>query len=261
MTPLHNRNRVCGLGWLLWALWVALRVGAAEPAADFDAANKLYEQGKPAEAAQAFEKLARAGQISGPLYFNLGNACFKAGQIGRAIAAYRQAEILAPRDPDVRANLQFARKQVEGPTLTPRRSERWLGTLTVNEWTVLATVGFWVCFVLLAVGEGRPAWQRPLRRYALLGGAFTLVPVVLLLLARKAADAPTAIVVAKEAVVRNGPLEESPSAFTVHDGAELRVLDTKNEWLQVTDGARRLGWLKRDAAVLAGRSEAPLPAR
>ena len=259
MTPLHNQNRGCGLGVLLWALWVAWQVGAAEPAAEFDAANKLYEQGKPAEAAQAFERLAQAGQTSGPLYFNLGNACFKAGQIGRAIAAYRQAELLAPRDPDARANLQFARKQVEGPTLAPRRSESWLGSLTVNEWTVLTAIGFWACFSLLAVGEWRSAWRRPLRRYAALCGAGTLVPAVLLLLALKTAAAPTAIVIAKEAVVRNGPLAESPSAFTVHDGAELRVLDTKDDWLQVTDGARRLGWLKRDAAVLAGRSEAPAP--
>ena len=132
MTPLHNQNRRrCGLGVLLWVLWAAWRVGAAEPAAAFDAANKLYEQGKPAEAAQAFERLAQAGQTSGPLYFNLGNACFKAGQIGRAIAAYRQAELLAPRDPDARANLQFARKQVEGPTLAPRRIARRSGAAAV----------------------------------------------------------------------------------------------------------------------------------
>ena len=51
---------------------------------------------------------------------NLGNAYFKSGQLGKAIAAYREAEQMSPRDPDVRANLRFARNQVQGPTLRPR---------------------------------------------------------------------------------------------------------------------------------------------
>ena len=69
----------------------------------FESANKLYEEGKFGDAALAYEKLAGAGQSSAALYFNLGNAFLRAGQIGRAIAAYRQAGRITPRDPDVRA--------------------------------------------------------------------------------------------------------------------------------------------------------------
>ena len=53
-----------------------------------------------------------------------------------------------------------------------------------------------------------------------------------------------------DAVVRNGPLEESPSAFTVHDGAELAVLDHKNEWLQVEVDGGRTGWIRKDQVVV-----------
>ena len=86
--------------------------------AQFDAANKLFAQSKFADAATAYEHIIAAGSVSSALYFNLGNAHFKAGQLGRAIAAYRQAEELSPRDPDVRANVQFARNQVQGPRLS-----------------------------------------------------------------------------------------------------------------------------------------------
>ena len=61
----------------------------------------------------------------------------------------------------------------------------------------------------------------------------------------------TAIVVARDVIVRHGPLDESQSAFTVQDGSELRVLDQKDEWLQVTDGGTRLGWLRKDKVVFA----------
>jgi hypothetical protein len=58
------------------------------------------------------------------------------------------------------------------------------------------------------------------------------------------------IITIADATVRNSPLDQSPSTFTAHDGAELRVLDSKDDWLQVTDDIRRIGWLKRDVAVL-----------
>src|SRR5262245_57940734 len=91
---------------------------AASIDTQFDAANKLYAQSKFTDAAAAYEKIVAGGSASAALYFNLGNAYFKVNQLGRAIAAYRQAEELSPRDPDVRANAQFARNRVQGPRLS-----------------------------------------------------------------------------------------------------------------------------------------------
>ena len=160
-TTLRNLLRaVLVLACLLLAL-PAVPSRAALSDAAFESANKLYEEGKFAEAASAYEKVLQGGQTSAALCFNLGNAFFKSGQIGRAIAAYRQAERLAPRDPDLRANLQFARNQTQGPTLAPSRWQRWLGRLTLNEWTVLAAAAVWLWLLLLAVLQWRPRLSRP----------------------------------------------------------------------------------------------------
>ena len=227
---------------------------AAVPAAAFDAANKLYEEGKFTDAVSAYEKLAQSGETSAALYFNLGNAFFKSGQIGRAVAAYRTAEQLTPRDPDLRANLQFARNQAQGPSLSPGRWQRWLGRLTLNEWTLLAVVAVWLWLLLLAVLQWRPALKPALRTYvfslAILAGFLCVCATASL---RQTRFTRTAIVVSADAVVRYGPLAESPTAFTVHDGAELRVLDQKDEWLQVSPDPRRVGWLRRDQVLVAGR--------
>jgi tetratricopeptide (TPR) repeat protein len=225
---------------------------AATGVADgFDSANKLYEQGKFGEAAGAYEKLAQSGVISPALCFNLGNALFKSGQIGRAIGAYRQAADLTPRDPDVRANLQFARSQVPGPALRVSRWERWLGALNLNEWTWLASGAVWLTFLLLAAAQLRPGLGRTLRSYAAAaGGAAVLLCACLGLALANHAPGKTAIVIARDTTVCAGPLEESPRAFTAQDGAELRVLDRKDDWLQVTDGAGRIGWLRRDKALV-----------
>jgi len=225
---------------------------AAVPAAAFDAANKLYEEGKFAAAVSAYEKLAQAGETSAALYFNLGNAYFKSGQIGRAVAAYRAAQQITPRDPDLRANLQFARNQTPGPTLAPSRWQRWLSRLTLNEWTLLAAVGVWLWLILLAVLQWRPALKPSLRTYVACLAVFAvLMCACVALTLRETRFTRTAIVIAPEAEVRYGPLAESPAAFTVHDGAELRVLDQKDEWLEVSAGPRRVGWLRREQALVS----------
>src|SRR6476659_1044175 len=98
---------------LFWAsVFFGLLIGslclrADEVSTAFDQANKLYEQGKYGEAASGYGKLAQAGQVSSALYFNLGNALLKSGELGRAILNYRLAQRLAPRDPDIRVNLRF----------------------------------------------------------------------------------------------------------------------------------------------------------
>ena len=218
----------------------------ASAASDFDSANKLYEQGRFAEAAAAYKKMAQAGPVSEPLYFNLGNSLFKSGQIGRAIAAYRHAGELEPRDPDLRANLQFVRDQVQGPTLPPNAWLRRLEQLTTNEWTLLAAAGFWVWLLLLTVTQLRPGLKPALRSWTIFSGAAAVILCVCLGVVLSAESGQIAIVIARDAVVRNGPLEESPAVFTVHDGAELAVLDRKDRWLQVSAGDHRVGWLEED---------------
>jgi tetratricopeptide (TPR) repeat protein len=235
----------------LVAAWLPMCSRAALSDAAFESANKLYEEGKFAQAAAAYESLVKSGQASAALYFNQGNAWFKSGQIGRAIAAYRQAEQLSPRDPDLRANLQFARNQTPSPTLWPSRWQRWLDRLTLNEWTLLAAGAVWLWLLLLAVLQWRPALKPALRGYV-----YSLAAMVVLLCAcvgaslRETRFVRSAIVVAPEAAVRFTPLAESQTAFTVHDGAEMRVLDQKDEWLQVSAGPRRVGWLRRDQVIL-----------
>jgi tetratricopeptide (TPR) repeat protein len=237
---------------LLLALLVAFPARAEISAGDFELANRLYGQGKFQEAAAAYEKLLQSGETSAAVCFNLGNACFKSGQIGRALAAYRQAEQFTPRDPDLRANLQFARNQVQGPTVAPDWWQRWLGRLTLNEWTLLAVAAVWVLLLALTLLQVRPAWRPMLKTYLVpLGAAAALLCVCLAAALYSSRFSPTAIVIARNTAVRISPLEESPAAFTAQDGAELRLLDQKDGWLQVNADPRRLGWVRRDQVLLA----------
>jgi hypothetical protein len=233
---------------------------AGDPAMAFDQANKLYEQGKFAEAATTYEKLIESGQHSATLFYNLGNAWFKAGQHGRAIAAYRRAEKVNPRDPNLRFNLQFVRKKVSGSdTIAGTAWRRALMRLTLNEWTVLAASAYWLWLLLLALREFRPSLRRGLRGYTATAGAAALLMAGCLAAATfQQSHTVEAVVVVPDAVVRYGPLEESQVRFQLRDGSEITVLDEqqllvgdkKQSWLQVQDPARGIGWLKRDQVIV-----------
>ncbi len=235
--------------------WAATCLAAIPPAA-FDAANKLYEEGKFVDAAAAYQALLHSNAPSASLYFNLGNARYKAGQLGRAIAAYRSAERLAPRDPSVRFNLRFVRQKVTGSDAPVSVGwERWLRALTLNEWTLLASGALWGCCVLLGLGEVRPAWRRGLRNYVLLTSGAAVMLGAGLLLARRQAQAVSAVVVVRDAVVRYGPLAESQVFFQLRDGSEMTVLEQKEvssteTWLKVQEAAGRSGWVKRDQVAV-----------
>ena len=239
---------------VLFLLLFSPAVRAENAASIFDAANKLYEQGKFAESAASYEKLTQSGQVSAAVLFNLGNAFLKSGQLGRAVAAYRKTAQITPRDPDLRANLQFARNQVQGTTVVANKGQRFLSKLTVNEWTLLASGAIWGWLLLLCAIQLRPALRLTLRGYVI-GFAIAIVVLCSCLgsVLYENSVRRTAVVVIRDAPVHNGPLEESQKAFVAHDGAELRILDRKDEWLQVSAGPGRIGWLRRDQAVVLPR--------
>jgi len=261
---MNSLRHGCVLAAAVFFVWVCAQpCSGLDIAAEFESANRLYEQGRFDHAIAAYERLLEEGAVSPALYFNLGNAYFKSGRIGRAIAAYRMAEQLSPRDPDIRANLQFARNQVQSPSFIISKVTRWFGTITLNEWTTAAAAVFWVFFALLAVGEVKPALKQRTRTYIwFVGGAFVILAasVVLACIAQRAADR-IAVVIEPEVAVRQGPLDDALTAFVVHDGAELDVLDQKDNWLQVAVGPRRIGWVKRASVILPAETLKHKPAQ
>jgi len=242
--------------WLsiLLALVCAGKILAADVSADFSAANKLYAEGKFPDAANAYEKILQAGAQSSSLWFNAGSAEFKAGHLGKAIAAYRQSELLAPRDAELRANLAFVRNQVQGATVRESSWQNWVGSLTLNEGTLLTAILFWLTLGIFVVRQIRPALVTKLQGVTRILVVLTIFSATVLgLQAANHFSNGTAVVTVAEATARSGPFDDAQSAFTVRDGAELSVLDQRDGWVQVANNAGKSGWLSTKlVAVLPG---------
>jgi len=236
------------------ALLVLTQSLRAQPASDaFSQANKLYEEGKYDQAAAAYQALLNKGEGSVAVWFNLGNAQYKAGRVGQAIEAYRLAETCAPRDPDIRANLRFARDQVANyrAALPGGPWTRWVARVSLDEWAVAASVSLALFFLLLAARQIRPALKTSFGPVLVLGAVSVCLIACLCLAVDQRFVQKSAVVIVSEAVARRGPLDESQSAFTLHDGAELLVLDRQSPWVEVADAASHAGWLpEKDLAFI-----------
>lgn len=79
----------------------------------WERANTLYINGDYVGAAAFYEAIVDKGYISGRLFYNLGNAYFKAGELGRAVLNYNRAQKLMPYDKDVTYNLAVANGYVK----------------------------------------------------------------------------------------------------------------------------------------------------
>ena len=77
----------------------------------FDAANAAYDRGDFNQAQQLYGELLAGDLASVEILYNAGNAAFRRGFPGQAVLFYRRAWYLAPRDADIKANLQLAQQR------------------------------------------------------------------------------------------------------------------------------------------------------
>ena len=238
---------------------------AQEPSATelMAAANGRYERGEFAEAAQQYENLIAMGYENTALYYNLGNAYLEGGDQGRAILNYLRAEELSPRNPNVRANLNLARSMTLNGIETERDSlvesvsylgRRWV---TPGELGVAALL-LWIIGALAI--SALLVWRTAPSRVALrnVGGASTVTALLAFALLLNMIYAnpydSAGVVTAESAEALSGPGFQYAEEFTLHSGAQVRLLDTRQGWLQVAlPGGEIRGWMPVHAVEAVGR--------
>ena len=226
-------------------------------------ANLRYERGEFGEAIQQYEALIDLGYKDTTVHYNLGNAYLESGDLGRAILNYLRAEELSPRDPDIQANLDLARSrtvdqlQTEGDSLVASISDfgrRWATTMEFGAAALLlwAVVGLAAVALIL--------WPAMSLRGLLRGGAvaaFVVMLAPLALLLSMLYSNPyenTGVVTARTVEVLSGPGTQYSEAFTLHSGAQVRLMDSRHGWLQVAlPGGELEGWLPAHAIEAVGR--------
>jgi tetratricopeptide (TPR) repeat protein len=231
---------------------------AAEPAArgrTFIRALEVFDAAKTPqeyrEAAALLESLLADGFRNGAVYYNLGNAYYRAKEYGRAIAAYRKAKPYRPRDPYLEANLRQALSVAPGHLVEPPPAWWthvlfWSGLLSFPEKVHAAFAGY----LLAALAAAAALLLRRPRLYW--GSAALLIVGAVLSLDAGLAYADLAWsrrgVVTTETIARKGIGKDYEPAFDqpLKDGAEFTILSESGDWSFGHFEGIGDGWLRRE---------------
>jgi tetratricopeptide (TPR) repeat protein len=221
-----------------------------DPTAVFVQAGEHYDAGRFQAAALQYDSLLRAGYKQPQVYFNLGNAQFRAGSLGEAIWAYRCALNLAPRDADIDANLTVARlacrDRIEAaPPGWLRQLWRSVSSvLSLSEGARLVTAVWAALWAAVAFALFLPAvrrWILPAVRLLALAWVLSAATLVVRFVAYRNTQA--GVVIVAETQARTAPDPEEDVAFTGHSGLECLVRGARGDYLLVELANGRVGWI------------------
>jgi tetratricopeptide (TPR) repeat protein len=207
------------------------------------------------ESAALLESLLADEFRCGAVYYNLGNAYYRAAEYGRAIAAYRKAKPYCPRDPYLEANLRQALSVAPGRLPEPP-PQWWRHVLFWKDWLSFPekAYGAFAAILLASVAACAALFLRRGSGYWISGALLVAGAILSLDAALSYADVAGSRhgVVTSETIARKGIGRDYEPAFDqpLKDGAEFTVLSEKGDWILGHFEGIGDGWLRREHTVL-----------
>lgn len=236
-------------------LLVALGLQAQSSSQLFEQGNKAYNAEQYQTAVEAYEAILAQGEESFEVYYNLGNAYFRTGELGQAILYYERAALLKPNNSDVRENLDFcyARTEDKIEMMPQFFLVRWWNSinqcLTPRGW-------MWATLFILLLTAATLAYFLLSHNYFSRKRSLiaTLIMTFLLLLTVinaansviRASSSREAIITAPLTVVKSSPSENSVDKFLLHEGTKVRLRDEMDGWTKIAIADGNNGWMPTD---------------
>lgn len=235
-------------------LALLLVLGASVFDTTFESGNTAYAEGRHADAAREYTRLVESGVDDPVVLYNLGNAQYRLGQLGPAIANFERALSLSPGMAEAEHNLRLAVSKaprgLEKP-LPPAWEQAllfWHYRMPYHTSRALAIFGWTLFWALVALR----AW-RPIPRLRI---AATLVFFGTLAFATsawyKAQPSPLAVAQAETVPVRYGKSEAESVYFELLEGDRVLVDSREDGWARVSTVDGRRGWARDADLYFAG---------
>jgi len=221
----------------------------------FYKANELYSKEDYNTAIDIYENLLDSGKKSANIYYNLGNAYYKSGQIAPAILNYEKALRLNPNDKDIIHNLKIANEQTVDriDSISEFMLKRWVQSfasiLSSNVWAYLSITAFifFLIFALFFLFSRNISFKKSALIIAtLLIISTTIFFVSASLQKQKIENNKEAIIFKPSVTVYSTPSENGTELFLLHEGTKVNIIENIGSWyrIQIADGND--GWLEED---------------
>jgi tetratricopeptide (TPR) repeat protein len=215
--------------------------------------DALYARGNYKEAVKSYQSVISEGYQSAALFYNLGNAYFKSGDIASALLYYEKAHLLSPGDEDINFNIRFANTKTtdkidEAPEFF--LTKWWSGfilAISADSLAILAVVLMLLASALLIVYFfSKHGTLKKISFFSVLG-VFVLGLFSVFIAHSQVSyfnDNKQAIIFSTVANVKSGPAGQSATLFVLHDGTKVDIKETTGDWIKIKLANGNEGWLK-----------------
>lgn len=216
----------------------------------FAEANAQYAEGNYAEAAESYRQVL-VEQPSAEVYYNLGNAYFKQGELSQSILAYERALRLRPLYKDAQYNLKFAQSRIVD-NIEDTNSffvSNWLkavrNLLSEQTWTWLSVVLFLLTLTgAMLFAFSRVVWLRKTAFYTAIVALVISVAACANAGSLHKRDTLRAEAVITQGIVnaKSSPDRSGTDLFTLHEGTKVVIKEQLGNWCNIHVG-NNIGWI------------------
>jgi tetratricopeptide (TPR) repeat protein len=219
----------------------------------FRTANAAFESRQYAQAVTDYSDLVAAGKFSPDLYYNLGVAEYRLGNLGNAILWFRRAGLLDRGLDEAYQNLEFLRAKTAFLEFGDSKLDRFLRGLAPI-WLRLALACCW-WLALIAIASSLVIRRlRSYRTTLLVSAVFFLAAGLGISKVREyyysyLAPESFAIVTSPAAMAVTAPAPDSKKVIDLPPGSELRILEEAGPWRYVEIPGDLRGWIRAEVAT------------
>ncbi len=225
-------------------------------------ADSAYNKENYAEAIHLYqESLVKNGRSS-DVYYNLGNAYYRSGNLAQAVLAYERALRVDPSNKDARINLDFVNSKLEDKpednnSFLTRAHHGVVTFMSANAWA-------WMAFIVFAMLCGAMAMyilssNVMIRKAGFFSGIILLALVIYFVIV--ASDASSrinnhdeAVVTAPSTLLNSVPRQpkQTEKVVPLHEGTKVEIIDSVStpddpvspRWYNVRINGSNSAWLR-----------------
>lgn len=245
-------NRLFGSITLLMLLSLPLFSIADDNTSLYEQGNAAYAKGQYEQAARDYQKVVDAGYQSVQLYFNLGNAYYRTGDIASCILYYEKAHKLAPNDEDINFNIRYANARTSDKVeqLPEFFVTQWwhhfilfFSVSTLGTLSILFMLGGCGLLILYLFSN-----NYVVKRSSFYTGIVVIVVAIAFVFMASQqenyfAGHQQAIIFSNSVTAKSTPDANGKPLFIVHEGTKVNVLQQNDNWMEVELPNGNAGWI------------------
>lgn len=200
-------------------------------------ADSAYNAGNYRQALSLYNNVLNTRGASSALYYNIGNANFRIGNVGKAIVAYERSLRLDPSNDDARTNLEYVKSTLrglpeDGSSFLSNIHSRVVSLASPDSWGMIAFVMF--VLVLGCVALYLFTSATTLRKVGFFGGFIVLALFVYAFViawqtARATEHSDVGIVVRTNARLTSNPgtaKNKNEKTIAIPEGSCVEIIDS-----------------------------------